>query len=238
MASYKSESSEQFEDEIINGANDILEQANELAEGIDENAAIEPEDPCNSYEWSIIYILVLLIAAIVIVIQTYAMFRRRSELFSGFDIGIIAFFICTIIQFGPMTSQVLHAGHHVQYYTQSGCKILHYTDFGIRHVILANILALIIYAWLITRQNFNQEQVDRRIRDNIAWIILLAFGIEAVFGMPAAIFVDVLPKFPLVKSLILLLSLHCIALHCIALHCIALHCIALHCIALHCIALV
>ena len=36
---------------------------------------------------------------------------------------------------------------------------------------------------MITRHNFNQEQLDKRIRKNFAWLIMLAFAIEAVFGM-------------------------------------------------------
>ena len=80
-----------------------------------------------------------------------------------------------------------------RHYTQSGCKVLHYTTFGMRHVILAVIISLFTYAWIITRHNFNQEQLDKRIRENIAWLIIVAFVIEAIFGITVAVYVDVSP---------------------------------------------
>ena len=102
---------------------------------------------------------------------------------------------CTIIQFGPVTSDILHTGNHgiTSYYTQSSCKLMHYTTYGMRHVILAVVISLLIYAWLITRHNFNQEQLDKRIRSNIAWLILLSFAIEAIFGIAVAVYVDIIP---------------------------------------------
>ena len=68
---------------------------------------------------------------------------------------------------------------------------MHYTEYGIRHVILLIVLSLIIYAWLIIKRNFNQEEVDRRVRQNVPWFILLCFAVEGLFGMPSAIYVDV-----------------------------------------------
>ena len=70
---------------------------------------------------------------------------------------------------------------------------MHYTTYGMRHVILAVVISLLIYAWLITRHNFNQEQLDKRIRSNIAWLILLSFAIEAIFGIAVAVYVDIIP---------------------------------------------
>ena len=99
-------------------------------------------------------------------------------------LGIHFLFASTIIQFGPVTSDVLHTKNGIgSSYTQSGCKLLHYTTYGMRHVILVIVISLIIYAWMITRHNFNQEQLDKRIRKNFAWLVMLAFAIEAVFGM-------------------------------------------------------
>ena len=108
-------------------------------------------------------------------------------------IAYIFLALCILIQFGPMTTQILYAGHGLTNFTQSGCKFSHYTEYGVRHVILAIISSMILYAWLITKQNFNQEQVDKKVRNNLAWCILLAFAVEGVFGMPIAIYVDVLP---------------------------------------------
>ncbi len=160
---------------------------------------IDPEDPCNSFEWSIVFLLILIIASAIILLECHTLFRRRSEFFSALDIGMLFLFTCTILQFGPMTSQVLYAGHNYRSFTQSGCKLLHYTEHGVKMVILSVILGLVLYAWLITKHNFNQEQVDKRIRNNLAWLIILAFAIEGIFGMPVAIYVDVLPNFANVR---------------------------------------
>ena len=54
-------------------------------------------------------------------------------------------------------------------------------------------ISLVIYGWLITKHNFNQEQLDKRIRSNIAWLILLSFAIEGIFGIAVAVYVDILP---------------------------------------------
>ena len=69
--------------------------------------------------------------------------------------------------------------------------LVHFTEYGIRHVILLIVLGLVLYAWLITKHNFNQEQIDKRIRNSLPWLILLCFAIEGIFGMPIAIYVDV-----------------------------------------------
>ena len=88
---------------------------------------MEPDDPCNAYEWSVIFLLMLILALVFVIIEGHAMFKRRKDLFSGFDIGILFLFACTIIQFGPVTSDILHSGHGFTLYTQSSCKLLHYT---------------------------------------------------------------------------------------------------------------
>ena len=61
---------------------------------------VEPDDPCNSYTWGILFLLVLVSAIILIIVECIALFKRRGDLFSGFDIGIIFLFTCTVIQFG------------------------------------------------------------------------------------------------------------------------------------------
>ncbi len=91
-------------------------------------------------------------------------------------------------------------------YSQSGCKLLFYTDFGVRHVILACLIAMGSYAWLITKAGFNKDQLDSRLRSNLPWLIMLAFAIEAVFGIAPAIYADMLPTYTLVKSLMLVVE--------------------------------
>ena len=146
--------------------------------------------------------LLLISASLCIILEFYVMFRRRGEtLLSASDIGCIFLSFCTIVQFGPMTSNVLFSGQDINAtFTQSGCKLLHYTEYGIRHVILCVILSLILYAWLITKHNFNQEQVDKKVRQHLSSLVLLAFALEAVFGIPVAVYVDVIPGHPFVRS--------------------------------------
>ena len=101
------------------------------------------------------------------------------------------FYLVITLLLGPMVNTTLLAGHKLKNATQSGCKLAHYTEYGMRHVILLIVLSLVIYAWMITKHNFNQEQVDKRIRQNLPWLILLCFAVEGIFGMPIAIYVDV-----------------------------------------------
>ena len=44
---------------------------------------------------------------------------------------------------------------------------------------------------MIIKRNFNHEEVDKKLRQNVPSLILLCFAIEGVFGMPVAIYVDV-----------------------------------------------
>ena len=65
-----------------------------------DQVLVEPDDPCNSYEWSILALMVMVFAILLIVVECFTLFKRRSELFSGFDILLVFFFVCAIIQFG------------------------------------------------------------------------------------------------------------------------------------------
>lgn len=44
-----------------------------------ENITIEPDDPCNNYEWSVMFLLMLILALTFITIESLAMFRRRKS---------------------------------------------------------------------------------------------------------------------------------------------------------------
>ena len=44
-----------------------------------ENIIIEPDDPCNNYEWSVMFLLMLILALTFITIESLAMFRRRKS---------------------------------------------------------------------------------------------------------------------------------------------------------------
>ena len=43
-------------------------------------AVAEPDDPCNSYEWSVLFLLMLILALTFITIEGVAMFRRRKSI--------------------------------------------------------------------------------------------------------------------------------------------------------------
>ena len=45
-----------------------------------ENIVVEPDDPCNNYEWSVLFLLMLILALTFITIESVAMFRRRKSL--------------------------------------------------------------------------------------------------------------------------------------------------------------
>ena len=61
--------------------NDILEK------GSDTNSNVDPDDPCNNYEWSVMFLLMLIMASLFIALEVYTMLKRRMDLFSGFDLG-------------------------------------------------------------------------------------------------------------------------------------------------------
>ena len=45
--------------------------------------------------------------------------------------------------------QVLHSGHGHSDFSQSGCKLLFYTDYGMRHVVTFIVCSFFAYAYLI-----------------------------------------------------------------------------------------
>ena len=55
--------------------------------GLDTNSNVDPDDPCNNYEWSVVFLLMLILASLFILLEGYTMFKRRRDLFSGFDLG-------------------------------------------------------------------------------------------------------------------------------------------------------
>ena len=74
--------------------------------------------------------------------------------------------------------------------SQTGCKLVSYTQVGMTHVISYLILALVIYAYIsLKKADFNQ--VDTCIRRNIGWIFCAIFAVEGIFGMVPAIYMDV-----------------------------------------------
>ena len=87
-------------------AQEVAVQSEELAEGLEKTLVDTDGDPCNSHQWSIIFLLLFVLAYLVMILHLISLFKRRSNL-SAFDILSIALFVSSLIQFGPMLSQVM-----------------------------------------------------------------------------------------------------------------------------------
>ena len=72
-----------------NSENESSTSAN-IETNVGQDSLVEPDDPCNSYSWSIIFFLVLIIATILVVFHSFVMYRRRQDLLSAFDIGLVS----------------------------------------------------------------------------------------------------------------------------------------------------
>ena len=79
-------------------------------------------------------------------------------------------------------------GHGIA--SQSGCKLIAYTNFGMAHVISYILLALVLYAYKgMNAADFTH--LDNGIKKNLGWIVCFLFALEGVFGMVPAIYMDV-----------------------------------------------
>ena len=80
--------------------------------------------------------------------------------------------------------------HGQEIASQSGCKLIAYTNFGMAHVISYLLLALVIYAYKgMKAADF--AHLDHGIKKNLGWIVCTLFALEGVFGMVPAIYMDV-----------------------------------------------
>merc|ERR1712142_852201 len=125
-----------------------------------------PGDPCNSYAWSIVFCIIMafsLLAWLFTVFKIQKSRKTRGGSLSGLDklVGLISF--AAFIQFGPMLSASLHKGHNVYSYSQTGCKLLIYTNFGIHHAITALVCSLMAYAYYGLHHGF--ESVSARLNN-------------------------------------------------------------------------
>jgi hypothetical protein len=59
----------------------------------------------SSYEWSILFLLILIAAVLAMMFHVWTLWKRRSAL-TAYDILFVAFFFASLVQFGPMMSQV------------------------------------------------------------------------------------------------------------------------------------
>lgn len=179
---------------VAQTAEDLAIESTDLAEQGNGELLNSDGDPCNSYEWSIIFFVIMIVAQLIMGLHCVTLFKRRSTL-SAFDVLTVAYFISTLIQFGPMFSQVLHSGHDVYSFSQTGCKLQFFTDYGMRNVITFLVVSFFLYAYLVLYKNFDPENLDGKMRRNYPWLIILMALIEGVFGMVPAMYVDVSPTF-------------------------------------------
>ena len=90
--------------------------------------------------------------------------------------------IATIIQFGPNLSSSLHAGHNYYNFSQTGCKLLFYTEYGTRHVITFLVCSMLAYAYYGLHHGF--ESVAGKVKSvGMGWIILILAAVQGLFGM-------------------------------------------------------
>jgi len=156
-----------------------------------ENAS-DPGDPCNSHEWSIVFCFIMslsIVAWLVAIAMILSSRQSRGGTLSGLDklTGLLA--LATLIQFGPMLSSSLHSGHNIYYYSQTGCKMLFYTEYGTRHVITALVCGLVGYAYYGLHHGF--ESVSGRMGSlGMGWILLGLAALQGLFGMVPAMYVD------------------------------------------------
>lgn len=86
-------------------AHELAVQSKELADGVVDELSNADADPCNSFEWSLVYFLIFILSCFIMSIHKWNLLKRRANL-SAFDILSLALYCCTIIQSGIMLAQV------------------------------------------------------------------------------------------------------------------------------------
>lgn len=155
----------------------------------------DPGDPCNSYEWSIVFCFVMVLAILAwlaaAALTLSASVSRGGQL-TGLHKLSILLALATLIQFGPMLSSSLHSGHKIFNYSQTGCKMLFYTEYGTRHVITFLLVGLLAYGHYGLHHGF--ESLDGKLRTaGMGWLLLLLMAVQGLFGMVPAMYVDLSP---------------------------------------------
>jgi len=158
---------------------------------INENKS-DPADLCNYYTWSIIFCIIFSVAALVWIYVYLQLIKKKKVNLTGLEIIFIFLGLSTLVQFGPMLSTAIHAGHGVFFYSQTGCKLMFFTEYGGRHVI--SFLVVSLYIYLHIGMRFGFESIDRKLRDNVGWMVVLIMAVEGLFGMVPAMYVDVSVK--------------------------------------------
>lgn len=81
-------------------------------------------------------------------------------LLTGLDILILLSLVSGFIRFGPKIWGALQV-HGVRSATQSGCKLVAFTEFGMRHVNTFLVMAAVAYAWAVLK--WERQGVDRKV---------------------------------------------------------------------------
>jgi len=152
------------------------------------NNTSDPGDPCYSYEYSIVLCIIMVMAIVTWIIVICKIFWNKKTNLNGLDRLLIFVGLCSLVQFGPLLSAALHSGHGYYHYSQTGCKLLWYTEYGTRHTVTFLVICLYLYVHLAVRHGF--ESVDRKIRDNTGWIIVVLAAVQCLFGIGPAVYVD------------------------------------------------
>ncbi|XP_040563587.1 uncharacterized protein [Lepeophtheirus salmonis] len=158
---------------------------------LEENTVNTRYDPCHNYENSIIILIILLVSISGFIFYFVLLFTRRYYI-SGYDIiyGLITFF--TLIRFGPKLWGALDV-HGLKSVSQTSCKLVSFTEFGLRHVNVFLIMCLVAYAYY--SMTMDKEYLDQKLKKGFPWLIMSCFVVEGATGMIPAIYSDVSPRY-------------------------------------------
>jgi len=166
----------------------LYEALGEKDAGVEPENKSDPLDPCNSFSWSILFVIVMLLSIILWIGTVVQAIVSRGGKFSGLDRLLLFLFLGTLLQFGPMFASSLHVGHNQYSYSQSSCKLMFYTEYGTRSLIAIVVLGIAGYAWMGLQRGF--ESLDGKMRDNMGWLVVLAAALQGLFGIAPAVYLD------------------------------------------------
>merc|ERR1711892_160978 len=155
----------------------------------------DPGDPCNSYEWSIVFCFIMSLSIVTWFIagaMTLSARQSHGGVLTGLHKLSVLLAFASLLQFGPMLSSSLHSGHNIYSYSQTGCKLMFYTEYGTRHVITGQVLSLLAYAYFGLHHGL--ESIDGKFTTaGWGWLILAMVAVQGLFGMVPAMYVDLGP---------------------------------------------
>ena len=111
-------------------------------------------DPCHEYEHSVLFFLLLTGFVALASAYCYLLAKRRPHLY-GYDLLHLLLFGFALVRFGPKLWGAVQI-HGLRHASQSGCKLVAYTEFGLRSAIVKK------YSSIATRlmSNVSLSQTD------------------------------------------------------------------------------